>query len=170
MSELIPNFETHDCHLVLACNDRRGLWAAQVQPRYARTVRTAGSMPTAASAHTLLTVALISSLRNITKAQEAKMARRGRKSRLLIRVLDSTFADALKAKIKRQDGPRFRAGKNFLMALAQQLARFDIDWETVDQQSPDFNFLESMRHWAGSMLPDPKSILAPSAVSILVPL
>jgi hypothetical protein len=84
--------------------------------------------------------------------------------------MDETFADALKAKMQGQEGKPLRAGKNFLMELARQLARFDITLQTDTESRP----VLILKNWSQTSVIDPKAIpsippaLVPSAVSAVV--
>jgi hypothetical protein len=135
-------------------------------------VRTAGQLPTSSTGHTLLTVALLTSLRNITKTQSLELVQTAAvkpisKPRIQVVVRDATFVDALHAKIHRQEGQPFRAGRNFLIELARQLARFEISFVTDAEDLA----AHSLKNWAVQHVVDRKLIaqmppaLAPAVVS-----
>jgi hypothetical protein len=148
----------------LVCYGTRAVWANQLKMN-GRTLRTAGRL-SAASDHTLLTIALTAALRSITLADVAKMGTRrtSGKPRVFVLCSDASFLDGLKAKINRQSEPKFRAGRNFLLELARQLARFEIVFEHLER--PFF----ALQNWAVQTVPDPRLIgvaLSPSVVSSL---
>ncbi len=169
------DFDNYEGRVLLAADRRRGVWANETLFRGSRNVRNAGQVPTTASSHTLLTVALTAALRNIHKAAANRLVstatQKIKKPRLLVASIDATFCDALKVKMKRtgQNGPAFRAGKNFLMALAQQLVRFEITLHTGERPA-----VLTLKNWSWTAIIDPKTIptippvLLPSAVSTLV--
>jgi len=144
-------------HLV---SERRGIWAVQSLVRDKRTTRSAGSLPSAASAHSLLVVGLTVALRDVTKVQAEKLVRNASieiaKPRVLITCLDETFGEAMRAKMERRlDETRpLRSGRNFVKELARQISRFDVDWE-ID---PSNVTCLSLRNWAVKRLPDPKTV------------
>lgn len=165
MSTLI-DFARYDGAIHLEADRRRGLWATQSLIRGKRTVRNAGQLPTTASAHTLHVVALMAALRDISRAQAAELVRDADivglvKPRLLVICTDESFCDALQAKIQgqRSDKP-LRCGKQFLIELARQLARFDVSWVT----DPESNACKTLRNWASKVL------LAPSLLSTIPPI
>jgi hypothetical protein len=130
-------------------------------------------MQTQASAHTLLSASLMVALANIPKAKAhalAKLSNRG-KPRLLVETIDATFAAALQAKMRRQDGPTLRTGKNFLIELARHLSRFEVMLRTAEEEKP----VLVVQNWAFSTVLDPRVFkpispsLAPSTVSMMTP-
>ena len=93
--------------------------------RGARTVRTAGQMPTTATAHSLLTVALLNTLNSISRGQAYKLSPNG-KMRLVIASSDAEFVNGLNFLVQNGDAATLRSGKNFLNTLAKKLDRFDV--------------------------------------------
>lgn len=84
--------------------------------------------------------------------------------------MDATFAEALKGLLQRDVTAKpLRAGKNFLNIARQQLARFDVTIQTVDDPSELV-----LLNWARKNIVDPKLIagippsLAASVVSAVV--
>lgn len=127
------NFSTHDGEIRLLSNRRRGVWIYESRLKIGPKNKVAGQAPTTASSHSLLVIALTSSLKAISRNLADKMTGQ-RKPKLRIIVADSTFADALQAQI---DGNKeaiartpLRAGKQFLQQLAKQVARFDLELVT----------------------------------------
>jgi hypothetical protein len=110
------DFNTHDILVTVAANPRIGVWGAQIFHRQqAKTVRTAGQLPTEASSHTLQLVALATALRSVTKAQARRMVqnlpRRVPKPRVLVVTSDASFIDAIKAVTSNeQNGKPLRVG------------------------------------------------------------
>jgi hypothetical protein len=172
MNALGIDLGKHDGFIYIAAEHRTGLWAYQSRITGHRTFRTGGQLPTTASAHSLLVLALLTGLRDISKAQAAELVKKANagltKPRILVTSLDSTFCDALQDKMRgQQNGKPLRAGKNFLIELARQLARFSVTFET----DPDSTICYSLKNWAVRSIHDPKAAqripasLAPSAVS-----
>lgn len=165
---------THDGIVILAADHRRGIYTSQVATKAAlKAVRTAGTLPTAASAHTLLSVALCNALRNVSKSQCLKMTvtrPTGSLPRILVVSDDMTYLDALVAFRDGIAGPRLKAGKNFHDLIRSQLSRFDLTFKTdVD------NIANSMvRDWATKHIIAPALLsgfptaLLPSAISFAV--
>lgn len=120
------DFKQHDGLLLLASDKRRGIWGSQLLTRGARTVRTAGQIPTTASAHSLLTVALLNTLNGISRGQAAKLAPQGSKMRLVIASSDVEFVAGLDLLVQGSNALKLRAGKNFIATLVKKLARFDV--------------------------------------------
>jgi DNA-binding NarL/FixJ family response regulator len=133
---------THDGEIRLLSNRRRGVWIYESRLKIGPKNKVAGQAPTTASTHSLLVIALTSSLKAISRNLADKMTGQ-RKPKLRIIVADSTFIDALKAQI---DGDKaaieripLRAGKQFLRELARQLSRFSIELVT-DQEDKGYLF------------------------------
>jgi hypothetical protein len=151
-------FIEYDGVIHLGADPTKGIWANQTLLRGSRTIRTGGQLPTEASAHTLHVVALTTALRDITKGQAINLVNRAAtiigKPRIVVVVTDPTFADALTAKIQGQQGKPLRAGKNFLVELARQLARFTVTFQTDPGNTSSY----SLRHWAKKSVHDPKAV------------
>ncbi len=155
------DFDNYEGRVLLAADRRRGVWANETLFRGSRNVRNAGQVPTTASSHTLLTVALTAALRNIHKAAANRLVstatQKIKKPRLLVASIDATFCDALKVKMKRtgQNGP--------------ELVRFEITLHTGERPA-----VLTLKNWSWTAIIDPKTIptippvLLPSAVSTLV--
>jgi len=160
--------------IMLVADKRKGLHASStIHLAAMKSLRVAGQLPTTASQHTLLVVALVTALRMITKAQAEKMiSRNGKltKPRLQVVVPDASFADAIQ-RVGQTDAPRLRAGKNFLGILGKQLKRFDIDFVTVsgDDLKPLFGLLSFAQQSivAPKLLAEIEVSLAPRAASQL---
>lgn len=118
------NFRDTEGLVQLAADKRRGVWASQLLLRGARTVRTAGQLPTTASAHSLLTVALLNTLNSISRAQASRLA--PGKARLVVLSSDAQFVNGLNLLVQNGDAATLRSGKNFLTTLAKKLDRFDV--------------------------------------------
>jgi hypothetical protein len=119
------DFRETDGLVQLAADKRRGIWGSQLLIRGTRTVRTAGQLPTTASAHSLLTVALLNSLNSISRGQAAKLAPIGR-MRLIVLSSDAQFVNGLNMLVQNVDASTLRSGKNFLDILAKKIERFDV--------------------------------------------
>src|SRR5260370_27164934 len=150
------DFNMNEIQVQVAADNRRGVWASTVFGKNAKSIRTAGSLPTQASSHTLLLVALTTSLRNITKAQHSYMISTmgAKKPRVQVVTGDQSFADAMRGLLARDVTAKpLRAGRNFLSVAAQQFARFDVSF-VVDEE-PSFRTLVT---WANKHVIDPKMI------------
>jgi len=128
---------THHILLTITADKRRGLWASSVWVNNGKSLRTGGSLPTTASAHTLLLLALTNTLRSVSRNQYQSIQRtlpEGiTKPRVKVIVAgDNTFAPALAELIKGDRTAKLKAGRNFLSIAAQQVARFSIDLENSD--------------------------------------
>lgn len=163
------DFQTHDVLVQVAGDKRKGIWASSVFAKNSKPIRTAGSLPTTASAHTLLLVALINSLSNISRGQHTRLGKnvpRGiYKPRLVVVTMDASFADALTGLLQRAATAKpLRAGKQFLAIAVQQLARFDVTLQTVSDPSE-----LALLNWARKHLIEPKLIAGiPSSLSASV--
>jgi hypothetical protein len=148
------NEATHDGMILLASDRRKGIWASQSIFKLGKTVRQGGQLPTAASAHSLELVALATALRWITKPQATFLVERApsdvTKPRVLMVTADPTFADSLRAMMTRDAATLttkpLKAGRNFLSMAAQQLARFDVTFQTGT--APEDKSLQLLRWWA----------------------
>lgn len=153
----------HDGILIVSGDQRRSVWSSQLVLKGSRTLRTAGQMTTTASRHTLQLLALTSALRSITRTQAAFLAPRNQTNpRLLVTSIDSTFLNALRAKMP------LRAGRNFFTLAAQQLARFDLTFATPEDGDKTVLMLSN---WAANHVYAPGSIpsvLLPVAVSQVI--
>jgi hypothetical protein len=136
------DFSAHDGEIRLLSNRRRGVWIYESRLKIGPKNKVAGQAPTTASSHSLLVIALTSSLKAISRNLADKMTGQ-RKPKLKIIVADSTFADALQAKIESNKEAiartPLRAGKQFLLQLAKQMARFDIEL-VLDQEDKGYLF------------------------------
>lgn len=112
--------------ITITADKRRGTWASQVLLRGARTVRTAGQISTEASAHSLLTVALLNST-SISRNQAAKLAPAGGKMRLVVLSSDVDFVAGINTLVRSGQSIRLKSGKNFVTALARKLDRFAVN-------------------------------------------
>jgi len=113
----------------------KGLWANQLQLLRSPVVRNGGRLNSSeATNHSLLSMALVSALRNISSKMAADLISRrhdGRKKPvLLIKSTDTTFLPALEALIRRQQGPQLRAIRSLHRPLAHQVSRFLLVCET----------------------------------------
>ena len=168
------DFDKYDGQILLSAEKRRGIWATNTVLRGSRAIKTAGRLPTVATAHTLLVVALISALRNITRAQAEELVSSSnlgiRKARIKVVTTDEAFVAALTAMLKRQKNgtPPLRAAKNFLIELARQLVRFDVTLEAANRKSARHR---TLKNWSVTTAFDPKAfetispVLLPTLVS-----
>lgn len=164
----------HDGMLLLASDRRKGIWATQLLLRGSKTVRSAGTIPTTASAHSLQVLALTTALRLISKGQAAKLLQAAptgiTRPRLLVVSSDATFAQALQAKMRGDKETMttkpLRAGRNLISIAPAQLARFALTFGELEDGDTSILILKS---WASQTIHDPKqelpSALVPSAVS-----
>jgi hypothetical protein len=133
------NPDTHDLQIIVTADKRKGLWASSLFVHTGRSLRTGGQLPTTASAHTLLLVALTNTLRGISRNQYQKLVNHLpegiTKPRVSVVVVgDQTFAPALSGLIKGDRSVRCRAGRNWLTIAAQQIARFSLTIESSDDK------------------------------------
>ena len=131
----ILNPETHELQIIVTADKRKGLWASSLFVRTGRSLRTGGQLPTTASAHTLLLVALTNTLRGISRHQYDALVKHSpdgiTKPRVSVVVVgDQTFAPALSGLIKGDKSLPMHAGRNWLSIAAQQIARFHLSIET----------------------------------------
>ena len=163
--------ETHEGKILLAYDQKRGIWTNSVTTSLGRSVRTSGTIFSAASRHTLQAIGLTSALRSITNKEAAILADKAgvAKPRLIITSTDDTFLKALPALMKGDRTAKpLRAGKNFLGLLGRQLVRFQLDFVPL----PEGDFIgDKLKNWAYRLYPDKALIgtipafLIPSAVS-----
>jgi hypothetical protein len=164
----------HEGRIFLVADRRRGLWAAETSMRGKPRIRHAGQLPSTATAHSLLVVGLIASLRTISRAEvEALMSRvddRVKKPRILVVSNDTTFGEALDEKISGRNRKVLRMGTQFGRELARQVVRFDLTFDTAEVDTVDGRPILTLRRWARSVIPDPKSVnsLFPVAASTVV--
>jgi hypothetical protein len=158
----------YDAQLLIVAHSRKGIWAADLKLGGKPSRWSAGSLPTTATAHSLLAVAIVAALRPLPHRALMELSdyadRRGFRPRLEIVVNDPTFVEALEA-AKKQDatGKPFKAGKNFLVSLAQQLAR----WEITLATNPESKHLFALGNWASRVVIDPTidAVFTPAVVS-----
>jgi hypothetical protein len=161
----------YDGRVLITFNKRTGMWAAEVVTTLGRNTRTAGELPSEASSHTLLSVALTTSLQSITKSSARFIAERAGtpKPRILVVSANETFLIALEAKMKGDKEVMARrtlkTGKQFLKILAYQLARFSITFETAQRGFESERILREWMHRHLIRLSDVPPSLAPSVVS-----
>jgi hypothetical protein len=171
------SFEKYEGSIYLGADHRKGLWANQIATRHRRATRNGGQLPTASSSHTLHVWSLLNSLRDITKADAAKLIASPKgtviaKPRVLVTAMDPSFLDALQLRMQGQksDTKPLRAGKNFLTELARQLVRFEITFQTDTANTTCY----SLKNWLERALPDPKLLstipqsLMPSVTSAVI--
>jgi hypothetical protein len=167
---------TEEGLVILACDPKRGIYASQTTTKTAlKAIRQAGTLPTTASAHTLLTVALVNALRMVTRKDVAKMSyglpHGVRKPRLVIISNDPTFLDAVGDFVSKSDNRAvLRAGRNFKDLLGMQLRKFDMTYRT-EQENVSALVLGDWAHKAiisPVLLEGVLQSLQPSAVSFTV--
>jgi hypothetical protein len=129
------NPDTHDLQIIVTADKRKGLWASSLFVHTGRSLRTGGQLPTTASAHTLLLVALTNTLRGISRNQYQKLVNHLpegiTKPRVSVVVVgDQTFAPALSGLIKGDRSLPMHAGRNWLSIAAKEIARFSLTIET----------------------------------------
>jgi hypothetical protein len=163
--------ETHEGKILLAYDQKRGIWANSLTTSLGRSIRTSGTIFSAASRHTLQVVGLAAALRSVTIKEAAILADKAGvpKPRLIITSTDATFLEALPALMKGdRTAKQLRAGKNFLGLLGRQLVRFQLDFVPL----PEGDFIgDKLKNWAYRHYPDKglmrtiPPFLVPSAVS-----
>jgi hypothetical protein len=168
------DFATRDAGIILAADNKTGLWAFSKITNRLRTIRNGGQLPTEASRHMLLTTALTVALTSYTKSNIDHMmynAPHGvEKPRVIVLTLDSTFGPAVQGMLAESTtSPRLRAGRNLISVLKQQMKRFDVEFY-ADARDKDAFILSA---WVKETLIDPKVLkrippaLLPTAVSQL---
>lgn len=161
-----------DAEIRILSNRRRGLWCYDSQLKFGPKTRVAGQVPVESSSHSLLVMALTSSLKSIGRNTAGKLTVQG-KPKIRVLVSDVTFVDALGAKI---DGDKasiartpLKSGKNFLLQCAKQIARFELEFVT-DLEDKEHRF-KALNHWAKLHVLSPReqeqlpSYLLPAVVS-----
>lgn len=147
-----------DAIIHLASDRRKGIWATQALLNRGRAIRTAGQMRTEASAHSLLSVALLNSLTNVTRAQATELVRIAEadiiKPRFQIICQEQTFLPSLQERMKGQQLTPNRSARHILMQLPKQLARFTFDFVT----DPEDSICYSLKNWAHRTVYDRKLI------------
>lgn len=168
------DFNTEDALIVVAADKRKGVWSNNSLVRNQRNVKTAGSLPTMASAHTLLTVALVAALKSITRRNISKLIEGTTriKPTVVVASQDRSFLAAINSIVQnegKETANPLHAGKNFLSILKDQLWRFHL--VTRSPEDGDFTIL-ALADWANKQLAAPKLIagippsLAPTIVSV----
>jgi hypothetical protein len=166
----------YDGIILIAGDRKRGVWSQQTLARGTKTTRAAGQLPTSASIHTLQVVAVANALRSITRSDISRLTGGApRKARLVVASDHASFIEAIQSAIKGDKDTLatnpLRAGKNFLGQLAQQIARFEITWQTPELGD---HTLKMLKDWSTRAVVDPKSvaaipaILMPTAVSAVL--
>jgi len=168
----------HESQVIVTADRRIGIWGSQTfSPVFGKSIRNAGQLPTEASAHTLLLVAVMNSLRGITRRQATKMADLAPRGVLLPRVQvltnDDSFANALRGfqKVDSAAHKPLRAGRNIIDFARRQFTRFTLD---VQVQNSEDRYVEALLDWAKNQVINPELIrrvplsLRPSAVGTIV--
>jgi hypothetical protein len=165
------DFETEDALIVVSADRRKGIWSSSSIVRNQRNVKTAGQIETSASAHTLQVVALVSTLKQITRRDITRLLGDTGKQKLTVVVTsgDKSFLAAINAIVEQQPkDQKLRAGRNFLDILREQLDRFHV---VVRQLEPTDKTALVLADWAGKQIAAPKLIagippsLAPTVVA-----
>ena len=159
----------HELQLMLSASSDTGIWASSIMGHRKKHLRTAGQLPHA-SGHTLLAVSLVNALSGVSKAEWNKLLETSatpgiKKPRVSIATTDTTFAPALQGKMRNVPGaPVLKTGRNFLMELARQLARFEISFDA----EPDGTGVYILSQWAHRSIREPKEILPAAFQSMAV--
>jgi hypothetical protein len=147
----------YEAQLLIAAHPAKGIWAADMKLGSKPARWFAGNISTNASAHSLFSVAIIAALRPLshrTLMELSKSAKRfGLRPRLEIVTNNPSFSEALEAAMKGQNTPakHLKTGKNFLITLAGQLAR----WEFTLTVEPESKYIYSLGNWAAKSVLDP---------------
>lgn len=168
------DFQTHEALVLIAADDKKGLWSHQSFTKaLTKQVRNGGQLRTEASAHTLLLVALTTALRAISRKNVEKLLqstpRDVFKPRVVVGCADPSFGDAIRAFMEQNaSGKALRAGRNFKELAAKELLRFDL---TFEQPEDSDTCLLVLGGWAKNNLIENRLLipgLLPSAVSAVV--
>jgi hypothetical protein len=156
------DFSKFDIFVTIGASPRQGHWGSVIVVNGSRSFRACGRLPQS-TAHSLLSIALVSSLKSATRSQVENLLRNKsqRKLRLQIASEDADYVEALRSlvKVQRPDKP-LRASKNLFKDLARQLNRFDCDFALVDSDVD--HSVSVLRNWAGQKLPDPRTLNVPA--------
>lgn len=157
------DFNNFDAVVNLSADRRRGIWAVQTRLHRGRSSRVAGQIETESSAHTLLVIAMLTGLAQITKQQAAKLVESAAikitKPRIQVVCRDLTFLSSLRERMQGQKLTPNKAAKHILMQLPKQLARFTLSFQT----NPDDATCYTLQSWAFKSVHDPKLIDIPRA-------
>jgi hypothetical protein len=164
------DFTTHDVLLTITGDKRKGLWVnSSFSKASKKAIRSGGQLPTQASLHTLLLVALVNALRAFTKNQYEMLAKQlppgVTKPRVKVVVVgDGNFADALTGSIAHNsNAPRLKAGRNFHTVAAQVLSRF-----TLDMSNSRDGRDRILNDWARKNMYPIRSIVEPALAAKIV--
>jgi hypothetical protein len=129
---------TTDVQITIAAAARESIWAVQTQIAKDANNRTSGRASKEATQHTLLAIALLSGLQNITGKRLSRIKLRNGNQKPSVKILTSEtgFAEGISAFISgaRLDG--FKAGKNFWHDLRKTLNRFAVTVEVTTEDDP----------------------------------
>jgi hypothetical protein len=170
MSTIVVDFSKFEARILLSSDRRSGVWASETLTKGKTRIRNAGQLPADASSHSLLVVALMAALRSISKRDATRLVEDAdwviTKPRVLVVSRSADFGDALHGKVNGQNGKLLRAGKQFMRELARQVVRFDLTFDTDEENKPILN----LRKWAQTSVPDPESVLSifPIATSAVI--
>jgi hypothetical protein len=158
------DWNTHDGLIVLAASPRHGTWANQTVISRRGSTRSGGQAPVEASAHTLLTIALTTALRSVTRNTVAELLDRrhgATKPSIMVVTEDQAFAQALQSRVAgdRQTAAKtkLRSGKQFLDGLLRQIARFDLTFAGSDSEGGYFDCV-LLKDWALASVQNPKAL------------
>lgn len=160
-----------DAVVLVACNRAKGVWCNESRSLNLRTSRHGGRLNSSATAHSLLVLALISSLRAYSTKQLADMtSRSGRvKPAILVKTLDQSFADALSCFLQGQNHDVLRAGKQLKEHLQRLSSRFVVTVEC----DPYNNGIRSLGQNMTKAVMDPMDVqcesptLVPAVITML---
>jgi len=152
-------------------NRKTGLWGSTTLRRGTGERRTAGRLNTHSTNHTLQTVALVTSLKAISRNDVTRLLQGSDKAkpRLVIAAQDATFVDALQQFIGQKVATKpIRAAKGLHDVLRRQLDRFDVTVRSPE--NTDFSIM-GLYAWAAKTVLSPIQLdgippsLAPLAIS-----
>ena len=154
----------------IAGDHRKHTWAGSVFINRMRSTRACGMAPLGASQQTLLAIALISSLRSVTKGHVHRLIGDSKlKPVLNVMTNDENFAATIRAFAAGTKVEGFKFGRNFLHDLHKQLRRFHI---SVDVVPEDNARIAALRAWSVNTVHDSRKaseappVFQPSAVSV----
>lgn len=132
-----------DITIRIVADRRRGIWAHMFAHRGVRAIQQAGRISSTASRHTLLAVALLSTLRGITRKRLERLQITNRKARILVQTLDADFGPAV-VELLKQPKTKTKIGRNFRDELIWVCRRFDLAFENGEDEGA----LLSLLNWS----------------------
>jgi hypothetical protein len=142
-----------EVRIVLAADERRGIWSHSAVLKHGRAWRGAGTLPSTASAHTLLIASLISALTDVgfRKAQELAAKNNVFKPRVVVIVseADQTFVDGMKG----NPGTTLKAARHFVDEYRRISGTFRVRFETTPELEPSLVKTWAQRKLSNKFVP-----------------